>query len=182
MSCETGQAPLVIDQTNVLVPILNPETPDVTLLESLKIPVPAITDHVPIPTIGILPFKEDTAEQIVESIPAFAGVAKVLIVATTVSVVGTQVPFEIVHTNTLTPTLTPVIEDVGDVGLVIVPLPETIVHKPVPTIGVLPFSVADDAQIIKSEPALAIVGNASTLIVTVSLDERHTPLEMVHTN
>ena len=162
--------------------MLNPEIPEVTLLESLNIPVPAITDQVPIPTIGIFPFKEEKEEQIVESLPAFAGVAKVLIVATTVSVVGTQVPFEMVQTNTFTPTLTPVIDDVGDVGLVIVPLPETIVHKPVPTIGVLPFNVAEDAHIIKSDPALAIVGYASTLIVTVSFDERHTPFEIVQTN
>lgn len=182
MSCETGQAPLVIDQTNVLVPMLNPEMPEVTLLESLNVPLPAITDQVPIPTIGMLPFNEDTAEQIVESLPAFAGVAKVLIVATTVSVVGAQVPFEMVQTNTFTPTLTPVMDDVGEVGLVIVPLPETIVHNPVPTIGVLPLRVAEDAQMIKSEPALAIVGNASTLIVTVSFEVKHTPLEMVQTN
>ena len=48
----------------------------------------------------------------------------------------------IVHINTFAPTPNPVIPDVGDAGVVIVPAPLTSVHKPVPTVGVFPANVA----------------------------------------
>ena len=40
------------------------------------------------------------------------------------------------------PIVNPVKPDVGDVGLVMVAVPDTTVHKPVPTVGVLPAKVA----------------------------------------
>ena len=44
--------------------------------------------------------------------------------------------FEIVHAKTFVPKAKPVIDVFGKVGFVIVPEPETKVHKPVPTVGV----------------------------------------------
>ena len=69
---------------------------------------------------------------------------------------------------------------IGELGFVIVTTPETIAHTPVPTVGVLAESVADVLHTDWSGPALAVVGNTSKLIVTVSLDDGHAPLEIVH--
>ncbi len=44
----------------------------------------------------------------------------------------------IVHWKVFVPTLNPVTPDVGEVGVVIVPLPAIKVHKPVPIEGVFP--------------------------------------------
>ena len=46
----------------------------------------------------------------------------------------------------MAPTLKPVTPDVGDVGVVITPLPEINVHNPVPIAGVFPVNVAEVAQ------------------------------------
>ncbi len=47
-----------------------------------------------------------------------------------------------VHSKTFAPTPKPVTPDVGDDGVVMVPAPLTKVHAPVPTVAVLPASVA----------------------------------------
>ena len=158
MSYDIGQAPLVMVHKKVFTPTPRPVIPEFGSPGVVTEPVPERTDHVPIPTIGVFPFNIEADEQIAVSFPASDGVANVLIVTTMVSVDGAHVPLEIVHTKVFTPTLTPVIVVVGKVGFVIVPTPETIVHKHVPTIGVFPFNVADEEQIRKSGPALAIVG------------------------
>lgn len=49
---------------------------------------------------------------------------------------------EIVHSNTFGPTPNPVTPDVGDPGVVIVPVPLTSVQVPVPVVGVFPARVA----------------------------------------
>jgi hypothetical protein len=59
-----------------------------------------------------------------------------------VDVDGGQGALLIVHINKFAPTPNPVIPDVGDDGVVIVPAPLTNVHTPVPTAGVLPARVA----------------------------------------
>jgi hypothetical protein len=54
--------------------------------------------------------------------------------------------FDIVHLNTYPTPAVPVNVEVGLVGVVIVPpVPLTIVHNPVPTLGVLPARVTDIA-------------------------------------
>jgi hypothetical protein len=121
-------------------------------------PLPNITDQVPVPTIGMFPFSEDDDEQRVESFPAFGAVIKGLVVITTVSDDGGQLPFEIVHTKVFTPTLIPITSDEGEEGVVITPLPDKSVQTPVPTIGVFPFKNEVEEQLIKSIPAFAIVG------------------------
>jgi len=50
---------------------------------------------------------------------------------------GAQGELEIVHAKTFVPKPNPKIDVVGEIELVIVPLPETKVQTPAPTIGVL---------------------------------------------
>ena len=65
-----------------------------------------------------------------------------------------------VHAKTLLPNPKPVIVVFGKVGFVIVPEPETKVHKPVPTKAVLAFIVVvgEEIQSVWLEPAFAVVG------------------------
>jgi hypothetical protein len=51
-----------------------------------------------------------------------------------------------VHTNELAPTPIPVIVEVGEAGVVMVPLPDKRVHIPVPVTGIFPVSVVDIPQ------------------------------------
>ena len=77
--------------------------------------------------------------------------------------------------------MSPVTLEVGEVGEVMVAVPETIFHNPLPTEGVFAESVAvDELQIIWSLPATAVVGNKSAFIVTSSVEGGQTPLEIVH--
>jgi len=59
-----------------LTPILIPVTAEEFDVGDETVPVPAITDHIPVPTIGALAFNVEADEQIVESNPAFAIVGK----------------------------------------------------------------------------------------------------------
>ena len=68
-------------------------------------------------------------------------VGKALLVSI-ISSVDVQAPFVIVHLSVaLVPTGTPVTVEVLDVGVVMVAVPVTTVHKPVPVTGALPASV-----------------------------------------
>src|SRR5205823_329104 len=100
----------------------------------------------------------------------------------TVSLDGGQEALEIVQTNVFAPTVKPVTPDVGSLAVVTVALPAITVHAPVPTVGVLPASVAVVAQTVSSDPAFAVVGDSSRVIVTVSLEAGHVPLVIDHTN
>ena len=53
------------------------------------------------------------------------------------------------------------------------------VHTPVPVEGILPFNVAEEEQMVWSAPAAAMVGLASTLMVTSSNEGGHVPLLIV---
>ena len=81
----------------------------------------------------------------------------------TVSNDAGQVPFEIVHTNVFKPVDIPATAVEGEPGVDTIPLPVITDQLPEPMIGVLPFKVEDDVQIVESNPALEIVGNASTI-------------------
>lgn len=62
---------------------------------------------------------------------------------TTSSVELVQTPLEMFHLRvTEAPITRPVTADAGDAGFVIVAVPVTMVHKPVPLTGVFPASVA----------------------------------------
>ena len=77
-----------------------------------------------------------------------AVVGSSLLVIITSSILGAHGTLDIVHLNVFAPTPNPVIPEVGLPGVVIVPVPLTNVHTPVPTVGVLPASVAVVAQIV----------------------------------
>lgn len=51
-----------------------------------------------------------------------------------------------VHLSTVVPTVSPVIVVFGEVGVVIVPGPDTFVHRPVPTAGAFPDRLAEPAE------------------------------------
>lgn len=89
-----------------------------------------------------------------------------VVVITTSSVEAAQGELDIVQRRMATPgTAKPVTPEVGEEGVVIVAVPETTVHVPVPVVGVLPAKVAvvtPHAGFI-SKPALAVVGAAFTV-------------------
>ena len=89
-----------------------------------------------------------------------------LTVIITLSVEGVQGEFEIVHLNVFAPTPKTVSPEVGEFGVVIVPVPEINVHNPVPTPGAFPAKVVEVALQVKfwSGPALAVVGEAINVI------------------
>jgi len=100
-----------------------------------------------------------------------------VVVITTSSVEGVQVPLEIVQRRVAVPpeAANPVTPEVGEVGVVMVAVPDTTDHKPVPAAGVLPAKVAvvaPQAGVI-SVPALAVVGVADTVTMVVAAGELH---------
>jgi hypothetical protein len=134
-------------------------------------------------SIQILPVVEVTSTTVITE-PPHGKVGQATVVITTSSVEGVQGVLEIVHRKVAVPgTAKPVTPDVGEPGLVIVAVPETTVHNPVPVTGVLPAKVAvvtPQAGVI-SEPALAKVGSAVLLVInTSSVEAVQGALEIVH--
>src|ERR1017187_2560302 len=64
----------------------------------------------------------------------------------------------------------PVIPEVGDAGVVIAPVPEILVHNPVPFTGVFPARFPTPPQALKAEPALDTSGGATILRLPLLLD------------
>ena len=88
----------------------------------------------------------------------------------TSSVEGVQGALDIVQRRVAVPgTAKPVTPEVGEVGVVMVAVPETTDHTPVPTAGVLPANVAvvTPQAGFMSEPAAAVVGGAFTVTEAV---------------
>ena len=97
-----------------------------------------------------------------------------VVVIITSSVEGVQGALEIVHRKVAVPgtakpgTAKPVTPEVGEEGVVMVAVPETTDHTPVPTAGVLPANVVVvTLQRFWSEPAAAVVGGAFTVTEVV---------------
>jgi hypothetical protein len=95
---------------------------------------------------------------------------------------GAQGGFEIVQSKTLGPIPNPVIPEVLDVGEVIVPDPLTSVHKPIPTDGIFPASVAVVPQTVCAGPAIEVVAPPVFVIVTVLVEGGQGGFEIVHIN
>ncbi len=80
------------------------------------------------------------------------------------------------------PAVTPVTPEVGEEGVVIVAVPLTTLHKPVPEVAVLPASVKEVLlQLTRSEPALATVAAAWFVSITSS-EVVQVPLVIVQRN
>lgn len=88
----------------------------------------------------------------------------------------------IVHTKRLMPLLKPVTAEVGELAEVMVPLPDARVQVPVPMTGTLPLKLVAVEQMVWSLPALAAVGSASTVMITVSFEAGQVPFTMLQTN
>lgn len=72
-----------------------------------------------------------------------------------------------VHLKVLFPVPSPVIPEVGELGEVMLPVPDINVQVPAPTVGVFPAKVAVEAHIFWSGPALEIVGASDTMTEVV---------------
>jgi hypothetical protein len=138
-------APLIV-HLNVFAPRPNPVTPDVGLVGVVIVAVPDTTVQAPVPLVGVLPANVAVVAHTAWSGPAFDAVKPPLTVMITSSVDEVHDPLAIVHLNVFAPTPNPVRPDVGLVGVVIVAVPDTTVHVPVPLVAVLPASVAVEAQ------------------------------------
>lgn len=93
-----------------------------------------------------------------------------------------QGALEIVHWNMFVPNPSPVIEVVAESEFVIVPMPETNDHAPVPTVAVLAvISVLGLLiQTVCEVPAFDAVGILFTVIATVEDDDVQGALVIVH--
>ena len=182
VSLEGGQLALLTVQTNVLTPTLRFVTPEVGSADVVTLPVPVRTVHAPAPTDGALAANVAVVAQTVSSGPAFAVVGEASREITTVSLEEGQLALLIIQTNVLVPTLRFVTPEVGSPGAVTLALPVITVHAPVPMVGVLPARVVVVEQTVSSGPELAVVGDASRVITTVSLEGGQVALLIVQTN
>ena len=132
----------------VFVPKANPVTPEVGEVGVVTVAPPAITVHTPAPTVGVFPASVAVVEHTVWFGPAAESVGKLKRKIVTESNDAAHVPLEMVQTKIFVPTPNPVSPDVGEVGVVMVALPATMVQSPVPTTGVFPASVVLVAQMV----------------------------------
>jgi hypothetical protein len=155
--------PLVIVHLSVaLVPTGTPVTVEVADDGVVIVAVPLTTLHTPVPVEAAFPASvKDPLLQFARSVPAAAIVAAASFVNTMVSAVE-QVPFVIVHASVAeVPAVKPVTPEVGEDGVVIVAVPLTTLHTPVPVVAVLPARVKDAlSQFVWSLPAFAVVADA----------------------
>ena len=122
-----------------------PKIVNVTLVEGLLGLVtlgPPIGTQVPVPTVGIVAASVGVKPQKKIFAPAFTGPTLVMAVIDTVDELTGQTPFEIDHCKISVPIGTLINEDVGELGLTTVPVPDTSVQLPVPTAGGVAFNVA----------------------------------------
>ena len=124
------------------VPAVTPVTPDVGEEGVVIVAVPLTTLQTPVPTLALLPASvKDPLLQFTRSLPAEATVAVAWFVSTTSSV-EVHVPLVVVQRSvTFVPAGIPVTVEVGEEGVVIVAVPLTKLHTPVPVVGVLPVKV-----------------------------------------
>ena len=91
-----------------------------------------------------------------------------------------QVPLPMLHIKIFVPVFKLFTEEVAEFGAVKIPLPETTVQVPVPTVGIFALRVEVEEQMVVFVPALATLGFASTLIETVLVEVGQVPLPTLH--
>ena len=114
----------------------------------VMVPAPLTSVQVPVPVVAVFPARVAVVPQTVCAEPAFAVVGAVTPVIVTVDVDAGHGAFVMLHWKTFGPTPSPVIPDVGEVGVVMVPAPLTSVQVPVPVVAVFPARVAVVPQIL----------------------------------
>ena len=133
---------LIVHRNATLPPTVIPVTVVVALVGVVIVHVPLCTLHNPVPVTAVLPdsWVVVTLHRL-WSVLAFAAVGGNAIFSSTSSVDALHAPLLIVQRNvTLVPAVKPVTVVVGLVAAVIVQLPATILHPPVPVVAVLPKS------------------------------------------
>ena len=183
-SVDAPQAGLLMDHLKVtLLPAVKPVTVLVGEVGVVIVAAPDTTVHCPVPVLAVLPAKVVLVTlHRFWSDPALAMVAGAAILITIVSVDVAHGLLLMVHTRVaLVPTVMPVTALVGELGVLIVAVPDINVHKPVPTAGVFAAKVLlVTLHRPWSAPALAVVGRADTFMVTSSLVLPQPPLLIVH--
>ena len=165
------QVPLVtVHRSVALVPTGTPDTPDVDELGLAMIAVPLNTLQDPVPVVGL--FAASVNVPVLHfswAMPASAVVAWASLVRTTSSHDEGHTPLVIVQRRVaLVPAGTPVTPELAEVEFVIVAVPLTTLHAPVPVVGTFPASVnALLLHCVWSGPAFAVVGTADTVAAPV---------------
>jgi len=179
------QAPDAIDHCKTFNPAASPVTEVVSRVGVVIVPLPEITDHVPVPTKAVLPASKVVGVLIhIDWLgPAFESVGTLSTCMLNVDVLE-QTPLAIVHWRTFVPKANPVKVDAGLLGLVTVPPPTITDHVPIPVMGILPANVVVGLLIhnVWFDPATAAVGILSTWILIVELLVPQPPPLMVHLN
>ena len=150
-----GHTPLDTIHSSVLVPVLKPETCVVGFAEAATVPVPATTDHSPVPTVGFTAARLAVSAQTVWLDPALA-VGCASRVTVTLDVAGVHTPLLTVHRKELVPIDNPVTCDEKLAALINVAVPARADQLPDPTVGLTADKVAEVAQIVWLLPALAV--------------------------
>ena len=176
----TGQIPLVTVHKNVFVPVPKAVTPDEGFDKDVTEPVPEISDHWPVPEVGVVAFKVALPAQIFWLLPALA-VGAIFFIIVTVDVALGQTPLVTVHTNELVPVLKPVTADAGFVLVITLDVPVITDQTPEPIVGLTAARVAPEAQTVWLLPAFE-TGIASLMMFTVEVATGQTPLVTVHKN
>lgn len=164
------QAPLVIVHVKIEdAPMESPVTPELKVPGAVIAPAPIVFVQRPVPGDGLLPAKVAVvALHIVCATPAFAtiGVEEVIVIV----LVATHAPLVTVHWNVDdAQTVSPVTPELAVPVAVTTPVPAVVVHKAVPTDGVVAAKVAVvKLQIDCAEPALEVTG-LELVIVTLEL-------------
>ena len=133
-------------------------------------PAPVTTDHVPVPIAGVLAASAVDVLQTIWSVPALATVGGAIRVTVTSSEDEAQGVLAIVQRKVYVVPAEPVKELVAEFALANdPPVPETMVHVPVPDVGTFPVIGRVVPQKLLSVPALAVVGAPFSIIKTSSL-------------
>jgi hypothetical protein len=179
-----GHTPLLMVHWKMFVPVPKAVTPLAGFVGVVIVPKPDTKLQLPVPIAGVLPdkFVAVVAHKL-KLLPALATLGLKKRVTDTVEVLGGHTPLLMVHANTLVPTPKKFTAEVGEFADATIPLPDTKLHVPVPTSGVLPARfVLVIAQILKLTPAFDGVGVLNCVTSTVDTDTGQTPLLMLHSN